>query len=69
LGVKLDVALERNPKTGVWVAEVLGVPGCYAQGKSRAAALDNIMEVIQLIRETEGLPEAQPLVEVVSVEA
>ncbi|MHB8632746.1 MAG: type II toxin-antitoxin system HicB family antitoxin [Thermoplasmatota archaeon] len=63
-----DVVLEVNPETGVWIAEAVGVAGCYTQGKSRAEALSNIREVIELVRETEGLP-TQPHVELVSIEA
>jgi len=67
--MKWDVALEQNAVTGMWIAEVLGVPGCYTQGKTRAQALKNIREVIQLLKETDGLPQAPPHVELVSVEA
>lgn len=66
--MKWDVVLEQNPTTKVWIAEAVGVPGGYTQGDSREQALANIREVLELIRETEGLP-VPPHVELVSVEA
>jgi len=66
--VKWDVVLERNPGTGMWIAEVPGVPGCYTQGSDREEALRNVREVLRLLRETDGLP-APPHVELASVEA
>ena len=50
--VEFDVVLERNPTTGVWVAEAPGVPGCYTQGQTREEALKNIREALLLLRET-----------------
>jgi predicted RNase H-like HicB family nuclease len=54
--VEFDVILERNPSTGTWVAEVLGVPGSYTQGANRKEALANIREVLLLLKDTDGLP-------------
>lgn len=51
-----QVILERNPATGIWVAQAVGIPGAYTQGKDRAEALANIREAIALVRETDGLP-------------
>lgn len=66
--MKWDVVLERNPQTGVWIAEVPGVPGGYAQGSDREEALRNIREVLELLRSTDGLP-TPCHVELASVEA
>lgn len=60
--VEFTVVLERNPGTGVWVAEVPGVPGCYTQGSSKEEALANIREALQLLKETREL-KAPPHVE------
>lgn len=54
--VEFDVVLERNPETGVWIAEVPGVPGCYTQGSTRKEVLVNIREALELVRQTDGLP-------------
>ena len=66
--MKWDVVLERNPETGVWIAEVVGVPGCYTQGATKAEALRNLREAFELVRATHGLP-PQPEVEFTSIEA
>lgn len=66
--VEVDVVLERNRGTDVWIAEAVGISGAYAQGGSREEALANIREVLQLIKKTDGLP-ARPQVEFVRVEA
>ena len=66
--MEFDVVLEMNPETGTWVAEAVGVPGAYTQGRTREEALANIREAIQLIKETEGLP-TRSHVELVRVEA
>jgi predicted RNase H-like HicB family nuclease len=66
--VKWDVVLEQNPATQTWIAEAVGVPGCYTQGATRDEALANIKEALELVRATEGLPKP-PVVELVSVEA
>jgi len=36
---------------GYWVAEVPSLPGCISQGKTRAEAVDNIKEAIELYEE------------------
>lgn len=66
--MKVHVVLEQNPSTGTWIAEVVGVPGCYTQGATKREALANIAEAIELVKATDGLP-AQPHVELVTVEA
>lgn len=53
--VEFDIVLEKNPETGVWIAEAPGVPGCYTQGESKEEALANIREVLELLRETHEL--------------
>lgn len=55
LPVEFTVVLERNPQTGVWVAEVPGLPGCYTQGGSRDEVLANIREVLELLKQTQEL--------------
>lgn len=54
--VEYPVVLERNPDTGVWVAEVPGISGCYSQGATREEALANVREALQLVLETDGPP-------------
>ncbi len=44
---------------GYYVAECLSLPGCISQGKTRAEAIENIREAIQLYIEAleeDGLP-------------
>ncbi|HLE47208.1 MAG TPA: type II toxin-antitoxin system HicB family antitoxin, partial [Candidatus Thermoplasmatota archaeon] len=55
LDVEFDVVLERNPKTGVWVADVPGVPGAYSQGKSRDEAVAHVREALRLVIATDGI--------------
>lgn len=68
--MEVHVVLEHNPETGVWLAEALGVPGGYTQGATRDEALENIREVLRLLRSTQELM-TPPHVELarVSVEA
>lgn len=68
MGVEFDVVLERNPETGIWVAEAVGIPGAYSQGGTREEALESVREAIRLIKATDGLP-ARPHVELVRIEA
>lgn len=60
--MELHVVLERDPDTGTWVAEIPGIAGCYSQGDTRAAALENVREALRLVIETDGVP-AIPQVE------
>jgi predicted RNase H-like HicB family nuclease len=64
--MELNVVLERNPTTGVWIAEIPGIAGCYTQGDTREEALRNIREALQLVIETDGIPQA-PTVEFVKI--
>jgi predicted RNase H-like HicB family nuclease len=44
---------------GYWVAECPTLPGCISQGETRAAAISNIREAIELyveVLEEDGLP-------------
>jgi predicted RNase H-like HicB family nuclease len=44
---------------GYWVAECPTLPGCISQGETRAAAITNIREAIELyveVLEEDGLP-------------
>jgi predicted RNase H-like HicB family nuclease len=56
--MKLSVTVDRD-EDGVWVVECPAIPGCVSQGKTKAAALANIKEVIALcleVRAERGLP-------------
>jgi len=58
---------------GWWVAEVPSLPGCLTQGETRAEALENIKEAIELYLESleaRGLPiPADVMAEVAEVAA
>lgn len=44
---------------GLWVVECPSLPGCVSQGRSKAEAIENIREAIDLYVETlreDGLP-------------
>jgi predicted RNase H-like HicB family nuclease len=45
--MRYTVVLERE-EDGGYVASVLALPGCVSQGDSRAEALSNIQEAIEL---------------------
>jgi len=67
-GMKLPVVL-RHGEDGWIVAECPVIPGCISQGQSRAEALANIQEAIELCletREEEGwsLPQSYEMLEV-----
>lgn len=56
---------------GGFVAECPSLPGCFSQGETKAEALDNIREAIQLSlesREAEGLPVHALSVEIAEVQ-
>ena len=63
--MKLLVTIDRD-EDGVWIVECPSIPGCISQGVTKAAALANIREAIELcleVRAEQGLPltmEAQP---------
>ena len=44
--MKLHVKIEKD-EAGYYVAEVPALPGCYSQGKTYEAAIDNIKEAIE----------------------
>ena len=44
--MKLHVVLEQD-EAGYFAAEVLALPGCLSQGKSRDEALANVKEAIE----------------------
>jgi predicted RNase H-like HicB family nuclease len=55
-----------------WVVEVPSLPGCISQGKTKAEALENIKEAIELyidvlIEDGKPVPEDLPVLEVASV--
>lgn len=44
---------------GYWIAECPSLPGCLSQGRTRAEAIENIREAIELYieaLEADGLP-------------
>jgi predicted RNase H-like HicB family nuclease len=54
-----------HPGEDGWiVAECPMLTGCISQGRTRAEALDNIREAIELCLETDGLPLGYELAEV-----
>lgn len=56
--MKLSVTIDRD-EDGIWVVACPAIPGCVSQGKTKAAALANIKEAIQLcleVRAERGLP-------------
>lgn len=56
--MKFTVTLDRD-EDGIWVVECPSIPGCVSQGKTKAEALHNIREAIQLcleVRAERGLP-------------
>jgi predicted RNase H-like HicB family nuclease len=44
--MKLHVVIEQD-EAGYYVAEVLALPGCLSQGKTREEALMNVKEAIE----------------------
>ena len=53
---------------GYWVAECPSLPGCLSQGESRAAAIANIKEAIELYLSAladDGLPVPEERFEVI----
>ena len=44
--MKLHVVIEQD-EAGYYVAEVPALPGCYSQGETQEAAIDNIKEAIE----------------------
>lgn len=56
--MKFIVTVDRD-ENGAWVTECPAIPGCFSQGESREAALENIREAISLcleVRAERGLP-------------
>jgi predicted RNase H-like HicB family nuclease len=56
--VKFIVTIDRD-EDGVWVVECPAIPGCVSQGGTKAEALANIKEAIELcleVRAESGLP-------------
>jgi predicted RNase H-like HicB family nuclease len=49
--MKYRVIIEQD-EDGIFVAEVLSLPGCISQGKTRAEALKNIQEAIEVYIES-----------------
>ncbi|MDZ7664466.1 MAG: type II toxin-antitoxin system HicB family antitoxin [Desulfotignum sp.] len=49
--MKYRVLIEQD-EDGVFVAEVPSLPGCISQGKTRAEALKNIQEAIEVYLES-----------------
>lgn len=56
--MKFTVTVDRD-ESGAWVVECPAIPGCVSQGKTKAVALRNIEEAIELcleVRAERGLP-------------
>jgi predicted RNase H-like HicB family nuclease len=56
--MKFLVAIDRD-EDGAWVAECPSIPGCVSQGQTRAEALKNVKEAIELcleVRAEKGMP-------------
>jgi len=56
--MKLSVTIDRD-EDGAWVAECPAIPGCVSQGKTKAEAVKNIKEAIELcleVRAERGFP-------------
>lgn len=56
--MKFHVTIDRD-EDGVWIVECPSIPGCVTQGSSKAEALENIRDAIQLcleVRAERGLP-------------
>ncbi len=56
--MKFTVTIDRD-ESGAWVAECPSIPGCVSQGKTKAEALKNVREAIELcleVRAERGLP-------------
>jgi predicted RNase H-like HicB family nuclease len=56
--MKFQVTIDRD-EDGVWIVECPAIPGCVTQGASKAEALQNIAEAIQIcleVRAEQGLP-------------
>jgi predicted RNase H-like HicB family nuclease len=59
-------------ENGAWIAEVPSLPGCGSEGKTRAEAVENVKDAIQLwiddaIAHGESVPDDYPMMEVVGV--
>jgi predicted RNase H-like HicB family nuclease len=57
--VKFSITLERD-EDGVWIAECPSVPGCFGQGATREAAVDDVRDAIRLTLEVRA-ERGQPL--------
>ena len=56
--MKFTVTIDRD-ESGMWVAECPSIPGCVSQGTTKAEALKNVREAIELcveVRAERGLP-------------
>lgn len=56
--MKFTVTIDRD-ETGMWIAECPAIPGCVSQGETKAEALKNVREAIELcleVRAERGLP-------------
>jgi predicted RNase H-like HicB family nuclease len=56
--MKFAITIDRD-EDGIWVVECPSIPGCVSQGKTKAEALKNIKEAIELcleVRAERGLP-------------
>ncbi len=49
--MKYRVIVEKD-EDGIYIAEATNLPGCISQGKTRAEAIDNIKEAIEVYLES-----------------
>jgi predicted RNase H-like HicB family nuclease len=53
--MEYDVVIERD-ETGAFIADVPILPGCHSWGQTKAEALANVREAIELYLEVKGAP-------------
>ncbi|CAN5593224.1 hypothetical protein BH24DEI1_BH24DEI1_10380 [soil metagenome] len=48
---RFAVVIERDPSTGLYVGDVLGLPGAHSQAESMEELRLNLREVLELLKE------------------
>jgi len=51
---QFTVIIEKDEEVGMYVGEVIGIPGCHSQGKTIDELMDNMEEVLELCLEVEN---------------
>ena len=64
---EFEVILERD-ESGWFVADVPALPGCHTQGKTKAEAMKNIKEAIELCLEVQKEKKSRPRSAFVGIE-